>query len=442
MLKYTQNKLSTFERSSSFKKNTLKLISFAIVFVGLKLNALSAALILSKFFPFTQDFGRFDYALTVGLLLTIFIGGGLHVSIPFYLLKEKKKEFESVFYFHGLLISSLFLITFWLIHVYSNQSASIILLSISLAVIITLQNLAAIINKSKEKIYLAVFLEASLFLTINCYNLYLLKTSGTASIEHLQYIFIALVFILANFYGIKFMKHRKCFSIKKYFLALKFGRPLILGLFLIILLTGSGRILAGHLWGMETVGIYGIYFRMAAIVILVHQILNIAFFKKIYQGQTNLLDYWFEKYLLGIILLSFIIYYLIPFLSIPYLTIVANSWNNSKLLMIALQVQMFLWIILALFENVINREKLSTAFNKGILWIILTTGVIILLSQFSPFFNLELLILLNSGAIYFAVEWQLRLLRKKGIPFVKTQRFLRLTIIASIILITFSLLYI
>ena len=105
----------------------------------------------------------------------------------------------------------------------------------------------------------------------------------------------------------------------------KFGLPLVAGSLLIIALTGSARILIERWIDLEAVGIYGLYFRLAAMVVMLHQIINIAFFKKIYTSEPAKLDQWFEYFLLFIIAVSIFIFITIPLLVIPYINIIKKT---------------------------------------------------------------------------------------------------------------------
>lgn len=406
---------------------------FAISFGGLKLNALSAALLLSNFFPGLTAFGEFEYALSIGLLLCLPFNLGLQAATPYFLLKQKRQDFYPIFYFHGLLLLGIFLIGLLLYLMINGFSFNVFSLSLSIAIIFSLQILASTLSKTQEKIYSAVFIDGAFFILLNSYNLYLYCYSASASLPILQLLLLLQITLLALFYGYRFSKSKADFTWQKYKAALQFGRPILLSTFLILGLTATGRIFAGYYFDLAAVAIYGIYFRLAAVVIIAHQIVNIAYFKKIYASKSETLDLWFERFLGGIILLSAGVYFFVPTIAQYFFEMVRSTWASSQDLFLALLFQMFFWICLALFENIIARENLATAFNKRLLPLFIFMVSLFGICQYFNILSLSSLVFINTFCLYLAVEVQLALLKKRNAAFPKTRLIVRSCMLLSII---------
>ena len=88
--------------------------------------------------------------------------------------------------------------------------------------------------------------------------------------------------------------------------------------------------------GYEQVGIYSFYFRLAGIAIIIHQFLYIAFFQKLYMGNSRRLDLYYTA-IMGLVLCGCLACYLfVPLLSRYFLK--GLSIDNARLFfLIALQ---------------------------------------------------------------------------------------------------------
>ena len=83
------------------------------------------------------------------------------------------------------------------------------------------------------------------------------------------------------FYSIyNFFKHKNQILINGYKIILRFSVHLLISTFLIFLITTSGRILVEYFFDFEAVGVYAFYFRLAAIVVMIYQVINILFFQE------------------------------------------------------------------------------------------------------------------------------------------------------------------
>jgi len=412
-------------RALSLKKQLFRVSKFSLVYLAVKFNALTAALFLSNLIIDKIQYGLFEYALSLGIILAIPFNAGLQGAYPFFNVKLQKKGYSSIFFFHALIVSGILLVFLGGQLFYGPLIAEKWNLALLVGGIIALQVLLSVIWKSHERIYRAVCLEGGIFILINGYNLYL-YTSGHYFEFSLLYtlLFLYLVFLFGT-YLYHLIKTMHDFSFSNYKEALAFGRPVLFAAFLIIILTGSARIFIEYFLGMELVGIYGLYFRLAAVTVLIHQIANIVFFKKIYQSKPEILDHWFGLFCLFLALLALLSYYAVPFFLKGYFTLLAESWNAYHLLFWNLNFQMIVWIGMALYENVIYREELSGKLSIWFMFLILLMALTFWLFHHFAWLDIFSLTLINILILFLACEIQNYLLFKKGIDFHKTRKVLR-----------------
>ncbi|MDB4727956.1 hypothetical protein OAF63_04120 [Saprospiraceae bacterium] len=411
-------KLSAIEWSTVlpvFRTYISKFSGFVLLFAFIKINAFTSAIFLSNFTATVADFGLFEYALSVGLIMAVIFNFGLQGAYPYFNLKLKKEGYQSIFHAHSVLLGGL-LIGLFLIHQYINSFLPTkYIFAILIGGIIALQVMASVILKSNEILKKAVLFDGGFFLILNVYNFHLWTTGKVFKLEFLQLIFAGYLLLLTSYHGFSFWKSRKDFSLKRYLEAIRFGRHLVLSAFLIICLTGSGRIFIEWFLNFEEVGYYGFYFRFASVTILIHQIINIVFFKKMYQSKAQILDKYFALFLKILVIGGLFIWQIIPWVFMDLLTLLQDSYSTYHRLFFILTFQMIFWIALALNENIIYREGLAGKMNKGFL--IITSLMIISLWLLHSLNILTVfwITIINMLAIFTATEFQFSLLKQKNI---------------------------
>lgn len=406
-----------------------RLLFFALLFGGVKLSGFSAALLLSSIAGLA-DYGRFEYALAVGLLLALPLNMGLQGAYPYFNLRMRQRGYRSIFYFHALLmggalallIGSDMLFFHWL----PPQLATAGLLG----GVIALQVLVAAILKSHEKILRAVLLEGGFFLLVNVLVAVLFFTQRDFEFYQLQYLLLGYLLSLLGVYTYHWNKSRADFSWMNYIIALRYGRHLVLSSFLLLLLTGSARIFVEYFLDIQTVGHYAFYLRFAMISIMIQQVFLIAFFRKIYQSEPSLLDRYYAPFLAAILLFSLGLWWGVPLFLSDYLPLLAASSQAYRLLYFTLCFHCIGWICLAFNENIIHRENLSARMNRGLLLLFAAMLVILLLLHYSGSLTVELLAIVNLLTLFGATELQFYLLyTHRGICLRRAQLVHRLILV-------------
>lgn len=397
------------------KTHLAKFSWFIVVFAFIKINGFTAALFLSNFVSNVTDYGLFEYALSVGFVLAVIFNFGLQGAYPYFNLKLKKEGYHSLFHGHALVLGggllTLFCANFFLFDLMSSALSFAILIG----GIIALQVMSSVILKSHEILKKAVVFDGGFFLVLNVYNGYLWLTQQPFDLQVLQLIFTGYLAFLTAWHGFAFWRNRVDFSIKKYFEALNFGSHLVLSSFLIISLTGSARIFIEWFLDLEEVGYYGFYFRFASVTVMLHQIINIVFFKKMYQSDARTLDRYFALFLNILVIGGLIAWQIIPLVFNEMLSLLQESYSTYRSLYFILTFQMIFWIALSLNENIIYREALSSKMNKGFGILVLMMLVTLWILHSIGLLNIFWLTIINMTAIFLATEFQFFLLNQKDI---------------------------
>lgn len=397
--------------------------AFGAVFTVAKALVYFTPLLLADVLT-TSDFGVLEYALAgLGVIVNTLINLGVPGAYPYYIIREKKDNLKSGFNLHPLILLIPFIINqlaFWFFHLDIN-----FYLAFNISYIIANQIFYSTQLKSHEKSSFAVILDSGiyiiLFLFFIGYKTGLFEPSITTINRFvLTYALIYVIFGIA-----RFIKSKKQDITANYKTILKFSIHLLVSTFLIFLITTSGRILVEFFFGFEEVGIYAFYFRLAAIVVMIHQIINIAFFKKIYTFSPLVLDQHFYKFFILISILSIVIYFISPFVVSHLSDFFNDTFETYKSIYFLLSAQMIMWIASALNSNIIDRE--NSAKINNVFFFILITVVCLILYVFKDKFSFPQLIYVHFTSIYLACMIQYYTLRRRNIYFSKSA--LTLTVI-------------
>ena len=154
-------------------------------------------------------------------------------------------------------------------------------MAINISFIIANQLFYSVQLKSNEKIHKAVFLDAGVYILLGLFVLGFLLGILNLTIKNISLgIFLyGLLYILVAFVNFIKVKKDKIFS--KYKKIVRFSFHLLISSVFLFLLTVSGRVLAKHFFGYEEAGIYGFYYRLAAIVVMIYQVASIRYFKAV-----------------------------------------------------------------------------------------------------------------------------------------------------------------
>ncbi|WP_186434418.1 hypothetical protein [Lutibacter sp. Hel_I_33_5] len=411
------------------KKNITFLFSFFTAKGIVFLVPILLADILSE-----RDFGALEYALAgVGMLINAIINLGVTGAYPYFILRKKNYAIKNGFNLHPiwLLIFLIFnQILFFGFNLYSLE----FFMAINVSYIIANQQYFSTKLKSHENIFKAVFLDAGLYFLLFVFVIGHYSKLISPSINNISFGVLLYAITFAIFGLIKIIKTEKNNIFNHYIKILKFSFHILVSSSFLFFLAVCGRILTKHFFGYEATGIYGFYFRLAVIVVMIHQIISVRYFKDIYTLKPQKLDTYFSYFYVFIFTLSIIIYFILPYI-MPYVSeYFSETYEENKIIFFVIFCKMTMWIGSALNSNIVDREGLAKMNNWYFLGVFLFSFLVLyLLKNNITLLSLTFIIY----TIFFITNiTQIITLRKNNIYFKKS-----LYAISSIYVLSIFILY-
>jgi O-antigen/teichoic acid export membrane protein len=288
--------------------------------------------------------------------------------------------------------------------------------------------------KTEAKIIKAVFFDSGVYLLLFLFSILAYFDLINSSIYFFNKILLGYSCLYVIYAISRILKIDRLDVFINYLKVLKYSLPVLVGGILIYFLTVSGRIFVEYfVGGFEIVGIYSFYFRLAAVVVVIYQIINIVFFRQMYELEPKKLDFYFSISFIGLYIISIIAFLvsplILPFFSEFYKTTIQENISIHFLL----SAQMIFWIATALLSNIIDREKLAG--KNNILFVFLLVALIGMLFLTQSYLDLELFVILHLIAITLAAMIQTITLARKKIFFKKSVAVLFLLNIFTFIIL-------
>lgn len=389
---------------------------FGLVFTISKSTVYFVPLLLADTLT-EYDFGLLEYALAgLGFVINALISAGVPGSYPYFILRKKDFSVKNGFLLHPIWLVFLFIcnqIAFYAFHIKIEYY-----LAFNISYIIANQVFYSVQLKSHEKATKAVLIDSGIYIVLLL--LLILSKTNIVNIDTtiISTFIVGYALIYVVFALLKYVKGEKAKSFDNYKKILKFSKNLMLSTFLIFLITTSGRILVEYFFDFEAVGVYAFYFRLSAIVVMIHQVVNIAFFKKMYTFNTAVLDKYYFIFFIFIFTLSVLIFFVTPYIVGHFSNFFNETYALYKAIYFLLSAQMVVWIASALNSNIIDRENLTSKNNPKFLVLILCSLVVFYVLKDSM--SLSLLVFIHFTVIFLACLIQYFSLSRKQIYFYKS----------------------
>ena len=356
------------------KKNFTFFLTFCFAKGIVFLAPLFLADILSK-----VDFGILEYSLAgIGLFLNAVVNLGIPGAYPYFTIRKKDISVKEGFYLHGLWLSLYFVIN-QIIYFSTDQYGLDIYLALNISFIVASQLFYSSQLKSHEKIHFAVLLDGGVYILLGVLLTgYFLKIVSM-TIENINLIVLSYAVFFFIFGIINFLKSEKKQIFNKYKKIISFSIHLLISSVFLFLLTISGRVLAKLFFGYEEAGLYGFYFRLAAIVVMIYQIVSIRYFKDLYTIDHKKLDKYFSLFFIFIFITSLVLYFISPYIVPIFSNFFKETILKSNTLYFIIFCQMTMWIATALNSNIIDREGLAKTNNKYFILLFILVVLVLLI---------------------------------------------------------------
>lgn len=393
------------------KSKGISLLLFFIVFGLAKFCVFFGPLLLASQLSII-DYGLIEYTLALGSIMAIFFNTGVSTSYPYFVLKRGLSHFKPYFYIHPVIVSFIFLPAGALF--IGNLFDSRYFFGLLIGFVTANQILISTKQKSHEDRISAVLLESGVFVLLTVFAL-LLAGNFLKSTSSFYWIIFVYYLIFFLFFINNLKKIKEPFStISRYKKILQYGIPIVFSSVAVVLFTTIGRIIVEWLLGIDKVGVYAFYFRLASVVIIIYQIVNVLFFKKIYTFQLPLLDKYFSVFLFGILFIGFFFYFTIHFFGQEIFSLL--NWEvkeENKLIHLLFVFQMVFWISLALNENIIYRENLAKNVSIRLLFLVVLMFLCFAILDYILILSLQDIIFIHISFMFIALEVQFYVIRQK-----------------------------
>jgi O-antigen/teichoic acid export membrane protein len=411
-----------------------RIIVLFFVFGLFKSIAYFAPLGMSKTIDSSETFGEFEYALNLGLMFTGVFSAGLLGAYGYFILKNNHSQLKPIFHFHFITLTALLLVISIInLDILSNNYFGAVIIGIAFAD----QILIAGILKGEGRNNLAIIIDTGLYIIMAVLVLLMLKNIIEFTHEIWYLSLLLYLFSTSLFYHLP--RSKKIFQLDFYSIlsVYKFGGLVLLTGPLLVLLASSTRLFINYFSDLENVGIYSIYFRVAAFVLIIYRVVGILLFRSFFVSKHEILDKRYSLLIFALLLFNCLSFFLLPqFLSLinsPFSQAISDNWQLYLLCLF----QVSFWINISLFESAFQREnKLKKFILLLIIAVFVLVGTLFLLNKLN-LLNLKSIVIINTLIIFLVFYGQQFILKKINITYPKTVRIHSLAGVIYVVAIFF-----
>jgi O-antigen/teichoic acid export membrane protein len=343
--------------SDSSARGFLKRAAGALLaYAGAKASVLAAPLLLSTRLPLSE-YGLVEYSLSVGQLVSVCLAAGIHVSVPYFLLKRGQSVYAPAFAAHLTAVCSGCVLVSLLAAMTGLATLRLVMLMAGVAVT---QYLTAAKYRTLGRPMESSLAESSQYLLLLAFGVAASLHLFSARVETLATLLTVYLTLVIAWNLLRFpWRTTPLRLLRTYREAARYGISTIPASLANVGLVSLGRVLIGVVGTLDQVAIYGVVYRLCAPIVAIHQFLANLFFKRLYESNTRT----FERYFAA---LSAVL------IGAAVLAVVMGPWVGQHLigskavpigtridLFILMSCPMVLWSQLSLMELFLNREGRS-----------------------------------------------------------------------------------
>jgi O-antigen/teichoic acid export membrane protein len=400
------------------KKDYKRLLIFFLLFGLVKSSVLIAPLIYSNLATI-HAYGMLEYAIAFAGIASPLLNMGIHGAYPYFTLREKIDGINKIYNLHNLGIGVLQIIMI------AGYFTGIInfkyFIAIYFSAVIALQLIISSSLKTFEKGNQSVFFDGGLFIALNLANAFIYLKFNNDKVFVFVLIFYSVILQIFSAIFFKADRDKLQDGWQAYKRILVYSLPLVMSSFLMVFFFTSPRLLVDYLYGSEKTAVYSFFFRFGSIVVLLHQSLNIFYFKKIYTYDSRVLDKYFAMFLLAIAGLSITSFIVFPVVFGKHFVILHDNYPKYIAMYWAFTILMVFWVASALFENILYRENLSLKYFKALALVIVLAVITIVVLYYTGYMTFDYVAVIHVIFFFLLVEFQCYVLRKQSINFNRTR---------------------
>lgn len=374
-----ENKIKFF-----FHKNwPLMKSTIALLFVMGLLKSLVyiAPLAVNEVLNSINDFGTFEYSLNLGQTLMGVFSMGFSGAYAYFILKQQRENMKSIFHFHFVGLTAL-LTTVVIVspELLSNIYYGAVILGVAFADQILLSSISKLSGKNITSVLLDTGIYILMALIVVAVYFQVLEFS-------LDIWFGSVLFLLifnSLFYHSRYFLNKNRVVKKDIFDLYRYGGLIVVAGPLLVLITSNTRLYIEYFLTLEDVGVYSYYFRISSVALIFYRVFGILLYRKMFTGDSNVLDKYYSLIITGIFILNILLYLLLPSILKGRDDQFSLTTTDSRLLFKLCFFQVTFWVNVSLFEPILQRENKMKAFIGLLaLCLLLFFGTIYALGIFS-----------------------------------------------------------
>ena len=318
-----------------------------------------APVALSNLLPLDR-YGQFELAQSYAVIGALFLGCGLSGTVPLIRLRDEiEGRWDTLLLLIAVLAGGCLLLSGLAALGLGTLYAVPVLVLLSIGALM-LQGLWATMLKSEGHSTSAVFVEAG-FWAVAVLGAGLIVLVGdrlpedAISVALLAYAAILLAFTLTQF-----VRHRAgSFGLPDLRRNIALGLPLMFTSVLTVIISSSGRLVLGHISGVEAVGFYAVLYRATTLPLVGHQVLIIGFFRQIFLWSDEVLRARAAVIVVGVSAMALGFWVLEPYLGWLLGKRFTQIFAAYRAEGLTLLVQTILWSAIALNDLVNSRLQIA-----------------------------------------------------------------------------------
>lgn len=328
-----------------------------MAFIGAKAAVFVAPLALSLLMEPTA-YGEFEYALAWAASLSLAAGLGMGGAVPYFLLKRERPEYYLTFRVYMAAVALLGLGGVALAWVLRGPAT--LVFGIVATAVLTLQGIHSSYLKSRSVPGRASAVESGLYLILVAAIGVSFALRSRPSLPWLSgwvagWLGVLLALSIGRGIGsTAFSRHRRRFA-----KIVGFSLPLLLSSLFMGLLANNGRLVAGEFLSFQDVASYGFFYRITAATIVLHQLLTVLFFSRIYTAPPEELDRYFARIAAAVGIAALAVWATGSFLLPRLIGRYREFSDPAPGVFWTLSFQMLFWSGTAQSEFILYREKMA-----------------------------------------------------------------------------------
>ncbi len=391
---------------------------FFVNFGAAKLTVFAGPLVLARLLdPVT--YGQIEFGLSVATFMGGILSLGIPGALPQMTLLRRTMPMIDILAASVAVPGVLCLVGAASAFVIGGSSWAIRAFALSCAVLTLAQGALSIYCRTHSQRSLAAWADGAGNLIIVAIGLIALGLGlPTMSAIAAGAVLGAIVVVAAAFAAVA--RLRRPALIERFGITIRFGAPVLFQSLAIVWCVVSGRIYLGSFLDPQAVAVYGAVLRIASALLIVHTVLAIALFARLYAMRTRQYDHFLSIYFLFLSLVAFAMMLAFPFAAERLSLRAIRSVPEAITLFPIILLQVFAWGCLASLELRVARARRAGRAAIAISVMTIVFGVMTFFAAWCDMLTVDLMAWLSALQMIACVLIQFAVLWRRGLTMPRT----------------------